>query len=207
MPKKNSKTCVGHTAWAHEGPEGPKGLQLEVGAQRAPRLLVLIYFLYIISLLYNIYYQSCRNYDLHINFNFWTWTIDMVMVFSKQYAVSALFFLLFTFCHSCQQRIVLHRRRKIFFFSSKFVVLAQGLCWNWMPCPSFPLGGGGVPRPPNSATAPGPSNNVRSLPGNLVILILSGAKKMLNIFFAPAPNYLIDIHLEWASLFFYEMQQ
>ena len=38
--------CVGHTAWAperHEGHSqaGPKGRQLEVGAQRAPRLLVI----------------------------------------------------------------------------------------------------------------------------------------------------------------------
>ena len=41
---------VGHTAWAPEGREGrsqrgPKGLKLEVGAQRAPKLLVLIYSL------------------------------------------------------------------------------------------------------------------------------------------------------------------
>ena len=38
--------CVGHTAWAPEGREwhyeaGPKGRSLEVGARRAPRLLVL----------------------------------------------------------------------------------------------------------------------------------------------------------------------
>ena len=38
--------CVGHTAWAPEGREGryqagPKGRTLEVGARRAPRLLVL----------------------------------------------------------------------------------------------------------------------------------------------------------------------
>ena len=38
--------CVGHTAWAPEGREGrsqagPKGRQLEVGARRAPRPLVL----------------------------------------------------------------------------------------------------------------------------------------------------------------------
>ena len=39
---------MGHTAWAPEGregryqagPKGPKGRNLEVGAQRAPRLLV-----------------------------------------------------------------------------------------------------------------------------------------------------------------------
>ena len=36
---------MGHTVWALEGREGrsqagPKGRQLEVGAQRAPRLLV-----------------------------------------------------------------------------------------------------------------------------------------------------------------------
>ena len=39
--------CMGHTAWAPEGREGhfqagPKGRSLEVGARRAPRLLVLI---------------------------------------------------------------------------------------------------------------------------------------------------------------------
>ena len=38
--------CMGHTAWAPKGREGrsqadPKGLQLQVGARRAPRLLVL----------------------------------------------------------------------------------------------------------------------------------------------------------------------
>ena len=38
--------CVGHTAWAPEGREGryqagPEGRNLEVGARRAPRLLVL----------------------------------------------------------------------------------------------------------------------------------------------------------------------
>ena len=33
--------CVGHTAWAPEGPKaGGKGRQLEVGAQRPPRLLL-----------------------------------------------------------------------------------------------------------------------------------------------------------------------
>ena len=41
--------CVGHTAWAPDGREGrsqagPKGCQQEVGAQRAPRLLVLQYY-------------------------------------------------------------------------------------------------------------------------------------------------------------------
>ena len=41
---------VGHTAWAPEGHEGQsqkgqKGLKLEVGARRAPRLLVLLYVL------------------------------------------------------------------------------------------------------------------------------------------------------------------
>ena len=43
----------GHTAWAPEGregrsqagPKGPKGRKLEVGTQRAPRLLVWKYFL------------------------------------------------------------------------------------------------------------------------------------------------------------------
>ena len=40
--------CVGHTAWAPEGREGrsqagPKGHQLEVGARRAPKLLVYTY--------------------------------------------------------------------------------------------------------------------------------------------------------------------
>ena len=41
--------CMGHTAWAPEGREGryqagPKGRSLEVGARRAPRLLVFVYF-------------------------------------------------------------------------------------------------------------------------------------------------------------------
>ena len=40
--------CVGHTTWApkeHEGwsQAGPKGRQLEVGAQQAPGVLVIIY--------------------------------------------------------------------------------------------------------------------------------------------------------------------
>ena len=40
---------MGHTAWAPEGREGrsqagPKGRKLEVGARRAPKLLVLWYF-------------------------------------------------------------------------------------------------------------------------------------------------------------------
>ena len=39
---------VGHMAWAPEGREGqsqagPKGRKLEVGARRAPRLLVILY--------------------------------------------------------------------------------------------------------------------------------------------------------------------
>ena len=41
---------MGHTAWAPEEREGryqagPKGRSLEVGAQRAPRLIVSLYFL------------------------------------------------------------------------------------------------------------------------------------------------------------------
>ena len=45
--------CVSHTAWAPKGHEGrsqagPKGQQLEVGAQRVPKLLVfyIIYFIF-----------------------------------------------------------------------------------------------------------------------------------------------------------------
>ena len=78
--------CVGHMAWAPEGREGreagPKGRNLEVGARRAPRLLVWIEDHQI---------KACKmkapkNYYLHNEFNsrvykLFTGTLEQLFVF------------------------------------------------------------------------------------------------------------------------------
>ena len=90
-------------------------------------------------------------------------------------------FFLFTFYNYCQHGILLEE-----FFHSLYYwhkAFAETGCLVHRS-----LGGGGVPRPPNSATAPGPSNHVRSLPGNLLILITFSAPPSPNIW----PTYILS---------------
>ena len=79
--------CMGHTAWAPDGREGrsqagPKGRQLEVGARRAPRLLV-IYKIILNHLGWgeNYYYAKNDNDDKK-DLNWVTWLLKCYRIIS-----------------------------------------------------------------------------------------------------------------------------
>ena len=97
--------CVGHMAWAPKGREGreagPKGRNLEVGARRAPRLLVWIEDHQI---------KACKmkapkNYYLHNEFNsrvykLFTGTLEQLFVFFSCWSrVCRLIRVRLRFCH------------------------------------------------------------------------------------------------------------